>query len=73
MRYIFSLSIEKGIFPDQLKIAKVTPLFKKGDNVFMDNYRPISVPPCFSKILERLIYNRLCNRKSSSGSPRSIY
>ena len=33
MRYIFNPSIEKGIFPDQLKIAKVTPLFKKGDNV----------------------------------------
>ena len=59
MRYIFNLSIEKGIFPDQYKIAKVTPLFKKGDNVLMDNYRPISVLPCFSKILERIIYNRL--------------
>ena len=32
LRYIFNLSIEKGIFPDQLKIAKVTPLFKKGDD-----------------------------------------
>ena len=31
MRYIFNLSIEKSIFPDQLKIAKVTSLFKKGD------------------------------------------
>ena len=59
MRYIFNLSIEKGIFPDQYKIAKVTPLFKKGDNALMDNYRPISVLPCFSKILERIIYNRL--------------
>ena len=59
MRYIFNLSIEKAIFPDQLKIAKVAPLFKKGDNALMDNYRPISVLPCFSKILERIIYNRL--------------
>ena len=31
MRYILNLSIEKSIFPDQLKIAKVTSLFKKGD------------------------------------------
>ena len=53
------MSIEKGIFPDQLKIAKVTPSFKKGDTALMDNYRPISVLPCFSKILERIIYNRL--------------
>ena len=58
LKYIFNLSLEKGIFPDQLKIAKVTPLFKKGDNPSMDNYRPISVLPCFSKILERIIYNR---------------
>ena len=58
LRYIFNLSIEKGIFPDQLKIAKVTPLFKKGDNVLMDNYCPIAVLPCFSKILGRIIYNR---------------
>ena len=59
MRYISNLSIEKGIFLDQLKIAKVTPLFKKGDNVLMDNYCPISVLPCFSNILGRIIYNRL--------------
>ena len=55
MRYIFNLSIEKGIFPDQLKIAEVNAFFK---NALMDNYCPISIP-CFSKILERIIYNRL--------------
>ena len=59
LRYIFNLSIEKGIFPDQLKIAKVTPLFKKGNNALMDNYCPMSVLPCFSLILERITYNRL--------------
>ena len=53
------MSIKKDIFPDQLKIAEVIPLFKKGDNALMDNYRPISVLPCFSKILERIIYSRL--------------
>ena len=37
----------------------MTPLIKKGDNALMDNYRPISVLPCFSKIFERIIYNRL--------------
>ena len=59
LRYIFKLCIEKGIFTDQIKIAKVTPLFKKGDNALMDNYRPILVIPYFLKILERIIYNRL--------------
>ena len=47
------------MFPDQPKIARVTPLFKKSDNALMDNYRPISVRPCFSKMLERIICNRL--------------
>ena len=59
LRHIFNLSLEKGIFPDQLKIAKVSLLFKKGDNALMDNYRPILVIPYFLKILERIIYNRL--------------
>ena len=59
MRYIFNMSIEKDIFPDQLTIAKVTPLFQNGDILLIDNNRPISVLPCFSKILERIIYNRL--------------
>ena len=47
MRYNFNQSIEKVIFPDQFKIAKVNSLFKKGDNALMGNYRPKSVLPCF--------------------------
>ena len=58
LRYIFNLSIGKSILSDQLKIGKVTPLFKKGGNALMDNYRPISVLPCFLNILERIIYNK---------------
>lgn len=57
--HIFNLSITKGIFPSQLKTAKVTPIFKAGDPSDPGNYRPISVLPCFSKILERIMYNRL--------------
>ena len=44
---------------DNLKIAKVTPIYKTGGNSDISNYRPISVLPCFSKSLERLMYNRL--------------
>ena len=47
-----------GIFPDNLTIAKVTRIYKAGDNSDTSNYRPISVLPCSSKILERLMYNR---------------
>ena len=42
-----------------MRTANVTPVFKGGDNADLSNCRPISVLPCFSKILKRLIYNRL--------------
>ena len=57
--HIFNLSFSKGVFPDDFKIAKVIPLFKGGDSSSFNNYRPISVLSVFSKILERLFYNRL--------------
>ena len=59
LQYLINLSFEKGIFPNDLKIAKVTPIFKAGNNTELSNYRPISALPCFSKILERDMYNRL--------------
>ena len=59
LQYLFNLSFEKGIFPNDLKIAKVTPIFKAGNNTELSNYRPIFVLPCFSKILERVMYNCL--------------
>ena len=56
--YIFNLSISTGVVPSRLKIAKVVPVHKKSDIHNVDNYRPISILPYFSKILERLVYNR---------------
>ena len=55
---IFNLSLSKGVFPDKLKVAKVTPIFKSGDPAELINYRPILVLSCLSKILEKLVYNR---------------
>lgn len=55
---IFNLSLNKGVFPDQLKIARVVPIYKNDDRTSVNNYRPISVLPFFSKIIERLMYNR---------------
>ena len=52
LMHIFNLSLATEIFPDDLKIARVTPIIKAGDNKELGNYRPISVLPCFSKILE---------------------
>ena len=59
LKHIFDLSFENWIFPDSLKIAKVTLVYKSGDNSSLSNYRPISVLPCFSKMLERIMYRRL--------------
>ncbi len=55
---IFNSSLVTGVVPEQLKIAKVIPIYKKDDAQIFSNYRPVSVLPCFSKILERLIFNR---------------
>ena len=57
--HIMNLSIAHGVVPDQMKIARVVPLFKADDQSLFTNYRPVSVLPSFSKFLERIIYNRL--------------
>ena len=53
------MSIKQGVFPEKMKMAKVIPIFKKGSKLNVENYRPISLLPVFSKILERLVHNRL--------------
>ena len=55
---IFKNSLQQGTFSNKLKIVKVTPLFQSGDAENVTNYRPISVLPVFSKILERIMYNQ---------------
>ena len=59
LSHVLNLSIIQGFFPDSLKLAKVVPLYKSGDTASLSNYRPVSVLPLFSKILERLLYNRI--------------
>lgn len=61
LTHIINLSLKMGIFPDQLKEAKVIPLFKAGDRCDIINYRPISILPAFSKIFEKVISFRLIN------------
>ena len=56
---IFNLSLQKGCFPEELKIARVTPIYRADDVNEIGNYRLISVLSCFSKVLEKMMYNRL--------------
>ena len=56
---IINQSLYTGIFPKQLKIAKVIPLFKKGEETSIENYRPISLLSSISKVFERAVFNQL--------------
>ena len=56
---IINLSLKSGTVPKDWKSARVVPLFKKGKAEEMDNYRPISILPSVSKILERAVYIQL--------------
>ena len=55
------MSLSSGVVPRELKIARVIPIFKTGDRGLFNNYRPVSVLSIFSKLLERVMYNRLLN------------
>ena len=57
--YIFNQSLNVGVFPDDWKCARVTPLFKQGERDDLNNYRPISVIPVIAKVFERIVYNQL--------------
>ena len=56
---IINQSLNTGIFPDKLKIAKITPIHKQNDKTRIDNYRPISLLPAISKIIERAIFDQI--------------
>ena len=57
--FIYNLSFTTGIFPDSLKIAKVTPAYKKGSELECANYIPITLLSNLDKIIEKLMYKRL--------------
>ena len=61
LSHIINESFQSGIFPEKMKLAKVIPLFKKGCSLTVSNYRPISLLSVFSKITEKIMYQRLYN------------
>ena len=48
-----------GVFPDELKMGKISPIYKKEDEQLLEDYRPVSTLPIFGKIFEKIIYARL--------------
>ena len=61
----YNILMGAGIFPDVLKLGKISPIFKKGNSELLENYRPISTLPIFGKIFEKVIYARLYSFFSS--------
>jgi hypothetical protein len=59
LSHIHNHPLYMGVFPDHLKISTVKPLFKKGDKTSMTKYMPMSELMIFSKVLEKVMYNRL--------------
>ena len=58
---LINLCFKENVFPSILKIAIITPIYKKGDKNMPSNYRPISLLPIISKIVEKCIVNRIVN------------
>ena len=61
LTYLINSSFESGTFPEELKLAKVIPIYKSGDKQDISDYRPISILSFFSKVVEKTMYNHLIN------------
>ena len=57
--HIMNQSLLQGVFPNELKVANVIPLYKADDPMKFNNYRPVSLLSILSKIFEKAMYNRL--------------
>ncbi len=59
LAYIFNKSLKEGVFPESMKTAKVPPVYKSKDKKLFVNYRPVSLLPVISKVLEKIVHKRL--------------
>ena len=59
LSHIFNLCLNQGYFPEELKLGRITPIHKKGCKLLVNNYRPVCNLSPFSKIFERIVYNRM--------------
>ena len=56
---IISNCLKDGLFPNELKLADVSPVFKKDDDLNKENYRPVSILSHMSKVFERIFYKQI--------------
>ena len=59
MTKVINMSIDNNCYPDDLKFAEVSKVFKKKDDLDKKNYRPVSVLTNVSKVFERIIYQQI--------------
>ena len=64
----FNYHMSSGKFPDELKLGKISPIYKKDNEELLENYRPVSTLPIFGKIFEKVIYSRLYSFFVSKGT-----
>ena len=67
LTFIINLSLLTGVVPTDWKMAKVIPIFKSGSMAEIDNYRPISILPTLSKILEKMVHKQLMKHLEFNG------
>ena len=59
LSHICKLSLTEGVFPNDLKLANVVPLFKADDSMLFNNYRPVSILCVISKVFDKIMFDRL--------------
>ena len=69
LKKLVNQAMRDNYFPEELKVADITPTFKKGDATCVKNYRPVSVLPAVSKIYERIIHKQITNHIEKYLSP----
>ena len=58
---MYNLSLKYGIYPEKFKTSRIIPIFKSGDHLSTDNYRPISLVSSFAKLLDKIVAIKLTN------------
>lgn len=66
LAYLINLMLDRGVFPEILKLAKIVPIYKKGDTEKVENFRPIALLSVISKIVERILFDKIISFLTSN-------